>query len=318
MIFNDQNHTAFTQESSLHKFRTEIPNIIFFMDLDPYEFKGYSVFKWTAGDNGISFKSNSTLCKEIGCANPKLIQIKKALQRKDLIKITKQQDQYGGTLPDLVTIVDIWSKNMQEIPRILEEKKQGGGNRRLGGGVIQNKGGGNRRLPKQEPIEEDLKTNKQEGVVVSFFISEEEKKRSILKKYELTDCFLVKIFPFPLEQIRLACEAYDQYSQGKTLENPMGCLWKAIKLAWIPNIEKQDSEKAKSKKAAKMEILIATNRMRVRDLIDKYRDSFSRDYSFFLREDRVELFYPTGITPLPLNEKECIDMLEWYIQTNLK
>jgi len=88
------------EESSMHHYRTEIPNIIFSMGLEPYAFKAYCVLKMTAGDRGSCFKSNETLCAEIGCKEPKLISIKKLLIEMNLIKIRKRRTENGCTITD--------------------------------------------------------------------------------------------------------------------------------------------------------------------------------------------------------------------------
>lgn len=139
---------------SLHHFRTEIPNIIFEMKLDPYEFMLYCVLKRTAGDAGSCFKSNATLCEEIGCQKPKLIEVKKSLQVKGLIKIKKRTRADGCKMPDLINITDMWDKNAE---MYLSKKKStlGGSNLRLPGVVIDDYQGSNLRLPKEDPNEED-------------------------------------------------------------------------------------------------------------------------------------------------------------------
>src|SRR6185312_9737893 len=114
-----------TLESSLHHYRTEIPNIIFEMNLDPYEFKAYCVLKMTAGDNGSCFKGTERLCQEIGCQKPKLIEIKRSLMSKGLIKITKRKHANGSMMPDLITIVDLWVINMKTWLKKYENKKGG-------------------------------------------------------------------------------------------------------------------------------------------------------------------------------------------------
>lgn len=174
-----------TQQSSLHKYRTELPNIIFDMDLDPYEFKAYCVLKKTAGDRGSCFKSNETLCKEIGCQKPKFIEIKKSLSEKGLIKICKQRHKNGGNMPDLVTILDIWDLNMKTMSERIYESK-GGGNLRLPGVVIQDYQGGNRRLHKQDPNEEEPKrtTTEQKNRNAVVFSNRDMEERQTKKKKE--------------------------------------------------------------------------------------------------------------------------------------
>lgn len=138
---------------SLHRYRTEIPNIIFQMKLDPWAFKAYCVFKMTAGDKGVCFKANVTLSEEIGCSIPTLIKLKHQLEEEGLIKIIKRIHENGGNLPDLIQIVDIWPENMQKMSNFYPPR---GGKQDLVGGVNAVNEGSKRRLHKQEPKEQEL------------------------------------------------------------------------------------------------------------------------------------------------------------------
>jgi hypothetical protein len=112
MSMVDENLNDFHEESARSHF-TIIPNIISHMGLDVWEFRAYHAFKETAGDRGACSKSNSTLCLEIGCSLPTLIKIKESLMIKGLIIIRKQFNPNGGSMPDLITIVDMWQKNYE-------------------------------------------------------------------------------------------------------------------------------------------------------------------------------------------------------------
>src|SRR5271170_326780 len=113
MFMKNQDGYEIQDLGSLHHYRTEIPNIIFELNLDPCEFKAYCVFKRTAGDKGSCFKSNNTLCEEIGCSRPTLIKIKKALEDQGLIAVKKRHHESGGDMSDLIQIIDIWEENMK-------------------------------------------------------------------------------------------------------------------------------------------------------------------------------------------------------------
>ena len=138
---------------SLHHYRTELPNILIQMRLTPYELATYFVLKQTAGDNGGCFKSNKTLCDEIGIGKSKLLEIKQSLQARGLITITKRKNPKGDLLPDLITIVDIWAMNMKEM---LEKYHPSGGSlpRKLGSLATQARGSLPRKH-KEEPIQEE-------------------------------------------------------------------------------------------------------------------------------------------------------------------
>lgn len=104
----------------------------------------------TAGDRGGCFKTNSTLCEEIGCSLPTLIKSKKELVEMGLIIISKQKHGLGGSMPDLIQIVDIWPKNMQYLADLQAKKMAGNAQKNfeqksktdLGGSKIDLGGGG--------------------------------------------------------------------------------------------------------------------------------------------------------------------------------
>ena len=175
--------------SSSHNYRTEIPNIIFHMNLTPWEFKAYCVIKKTAGDRGVCFKSNGTLSHEIGCSVPFTIDLKKELVRLNLIKIIKRKNEKGGDIPDLIHIKDIWPQNMEYMGKLFPKNPdndvfkiidmginndKGGGLTTLRGGVNHVKGEGKQRLHKEDPIQEDPK---EESIAISLSSSDQKQER---------------------------------------------------------------------------------------------------------------------------------------------
>lgn len=97
--------------SSLHKYRTEIPNILFEMDLDPFELSFYLYLKRTAGDKGKCWKSNKTLASESKISIRKINYLKISLEKKGLIKITQRKTKDGDQDSSIIEIVDLWPKN---------------------------------------------------------------------------------------------------------------------------------------------------------------------------------------------------------------
>lgn len=159
--------------SSLHHYRTELPNILCKMKLTPHEMATYVVLKMTAGDRGVCFKSSATLCEEIGYGKMKLIETKLSLAKKGLIKITKRKHENGGDLPDLIQIVDIWEYNMLEMPKYFKKNKKqpanGGGLQNGGGGVCKMEGGGLQNGHKQEPLQQEKKEQQQQSPAAAVF-----------------------------------------------------------------------------------------------------------------------------------------------------
>lgn len=105
-------------KSSLHDFRTEVPNIIFNLKLDPYEKALYLEYKRVAGDKGACWQSNQTIAENLQMSIRKLQSTKQVLAKprkelngKSLITITPRKRDDNGDTSDLVTIVDIWEEN---------------------------------------------------------------------------------------------------------------------------------------------------------------------------------------------------------------
>jgi len=142
---NTSNHFSqqqYQDNSSLHHYRTEIPNIIFTYKLNAYEFQLYCLIKRIAGDSSACFKTNKHLAEDMGCSIRKLIDTKKSLISRGLITITKRTDIKNGDLPDLVEIVDIWPQNMQELSKI----------KKVSGGVHKSHTRGAQKSHKEDPI----------------------------------------------------------------------------------------------------------------------------------------------------------------------
>lgn len=164
---NLEQHENHSQDlGSLHHYRTEIPNIVFLLKLEPMLFKAYCVFKMTAGDRGGCFKSNKTLSDEIGCSVPTVMKLKEQLSEIGLITLTKRMHFSGGNMPDLIQITDIWPENMEEMakkyPKKTNSNFNGGCKPDLQGGVNAVNKGCKPGLHKQEHKEEKEIYNKQQ------------------------------------------------------------------------------------------------------------------------------------------------------------
>jgi hypothetical protein len=171
---------------SFHHYRTEIPNIVFMLKLEPMLFKAYCVFKMTAGDKGKCFKSNKTLSDEIGCSVPTVMKLKDQLSEIGLIVLTKRTHESGGCMPDLIQITDIWPENMQEMakkyPKNVNSKFNGGCKPDLQGGVNAVNRGCKPGLHKQEHKEEKEIYNKQQHAASPIAAVFSEKRK--IKKTE--------------------------------------------------------------------------------------------------------------------------------------
>ena len=97
---------------SLHRFRTEIPNIIFFLNLTDTEFRFYCELKRITGENGSCWASNKLLSLRCQISERTITDLKKILDEKKLITVTDRKKENGSRATSLIKIVDIWDENM--------------------------------------------------------------------------------------------------------------------------------------------------------------------------------------------------------------
>lgn len=103
----------------LKKYRTEIPNIVFTLGLDPYALALYCHLKRTAGaaDGGLCYKSTRTLAEETGMSIGKVSEARSELEQpraelggKPLIHVERPQER--GKAVEVVCM-DVWLENFQ-------------------------------------------------------------------------------------------------------------------------------------------------------------------------------------------------------------
>lgn len=104
-------------DGDLRKYRTEIPNIVFTLGLDPYALALYCHLKRTTGaaDGGLCWKSTRTLANETGMSVGKVSEARNELEKerdelggKSLITVERPDDR-GKTAT--VICNDIWPEN---------------------------------------------------------------------------------------------------------------------------------------------------------------------------------------------------------------
>jgi len=93
--------------SSMHRYRTEIPNIIDDMDLSVYAFRLYVRLKRVAGDDGKCFYTTRQLAEQCRMSVGAVSKAKQELVEKDLIRV----DSDGKWVRDNIMIVDMWPAN---------------------------------------------------------------------------------------------------------------------------------------------------------------------------------------------------------------
>ena len=147
-------HFSIKEEKADHHYRTELPNIIFDLDLDSFEFKLYAFIKKVAGDGGGCWKSNPNISKDIDISERKIQNALKVLSSpfellggKSLITIIERKKEDGSPDSNLLIINNIWRINGDHN----RKSDKGGGASDAGGVVHDVREGGAPYAPKEEP-----------------------------------------------------------------------------------------------------------------------------------------------------------------------
>ena len=105
-----------TDDGSLHKYRTEIPNTVVngyrSRDLSVYAKWLYVYLKRVAGDKGQCTQGTTTLMRGAGFSRGQIVKARQELQRSGLIRVSAGTRKNRDTLT--MHITDIWLENMQE------------------------------------------------------------------------------------------------------------------------------------------------------------------------------------------------------------
>jgi hypothetical protein len=110
---------TFKEQNTSHKWRTEIPNILFSAKLTATQFFLYSIIKKSAGDDGGCTKSIKTLSELCNCSERHLQKtLKELCQINPVLKIPliiltirKKDEKHYDT--HLILITDIWAINFE-------------------------------------------------------------------------------------------------------------------------------------------------------------------------------------------------------------
>ncbi len=215
--------------SSNHKYRTELPNIIFELGLTSIQFFVYCAIKKSAGDHGGCTKSTKTLAKICNCS---VRTIHKTIQelseinnfiKKPLILCTHRISEWGDKDTNLITIVDVWEENYlikggsaksappSEISALPSAKSTVG--------VAQNlRQGSAKSAHKQEPIKKNPYEEEQQQRLRQTIVQPVVVFFDILKKDErLTDENRLALMRFTEDRVKLAIEFSHKVTPTKSL-----------------------------------------------------------------------------------------------------
>jgi hypothetical protein len=236
-----------TDLGSLHKYRTEMPNIIDELELDLYEFRLYNKYKRIAGDQGMCIKSSRNLAAECKMSVRKLQQVKKSLAEprellggKPLIKITERKTKSGDPDTDLVEIVDIWPDNFL----YFIQKSRGGGAPHAPGVPHEMREGTAPGAPKEEQTKEEpnirTTTASPKKSAARVVVS------SHLKEFDLTPKLALELSQYPEEKLVKAIKCIER--NGEPVHNVYGFLKRAIEQNWEPKLSDKEAQAIQERK----------------------------------------------------------------------
>lgn len=146
-----------TDRSSLHRYRTEIPNMLLEMDLSVYAMRLYLQIKKIAGDDGKCFYSTRELAEQCRMGTGSVSRAKQELVDRDLIRV--ERDSVNDR--DNITIVDLWPANFAHFARESEppcspqEQPRSTGEHRVPTGNSRVPQGNTIYKDKEEPLKEE-------------------------------------------------------------------------------------------------------------------------------------------------------------------
>lgn len=115
------NSTTLIQEESgndLRKYRTEMPNIVDDMGLDPYSFRLYIHLRRVVGSEGKCWQNTKTLAKICNMSAGKVSDAKKILVRYNLIRVEERDHDES----DIITVLNIWPQNFEHFSALKERE----------------------------------------------------------------------------------------------------------------------------------------------------------------------------------------------------
>jgi hypothetical protein len=98
---------SYNNKTDAHKWRTEIPNVVFDMGLSLSAVCLYGYIKRKVAYKRKFWKSISTLAKESGMSHNLVVKAKKELVKLGLIKVVEIKSQYQGGASDMIIMTDI-------------------------------------------------------------------------------------------------------------------------------------------------------------------------------------------------------------------
>lgn len=314
--------------SSSKSFFTQLPNILFELDLTPMEFRFYCQLKKICGESGACWQSKVCIAKSMGITDRTVQDLKKSLSKpleklgnKPLIIITKRFNEQGDRDSDLIQLTDLWIDNAEHF--INKSKNRGGENISPGVGKIFPQGGENI-SPKEEPFQEDLfkennnnklKNGKSEEEPPKVVVVSSDLKKKI-EGLELSKTTLAIMQNYTEKEVEQALKCLDQYPDPASKD---AFILSALRKEWKPKDTEEDLDKylQENRKIAEKVSDDCRDACVYRRSFEKSKNSIPWPISFIAEKD--ELIVSQGLYMIiPISYRKKPEDFKNELKTHLK
>jgi hypothetical protein len=284
------------EEKPDHHFRTEMPNIIFDIQLDPFTIAVYGHLKRVAGDNGYCWKSYKKIAESCMMSETKVKECMKILSEVNLflnsplVKIQERFKSDGSKDSNLITIIPIWRLNVEFF------RSGGGGSPENPGVGRQKTGGGSPQSYKEEPYKKEHKeettTTAIQTPVVVVSPSDQKEKMDILEKIPLLAKKDQICQDYSLEQIK---NAYKALNSARNVRTSAGFFIEALKDDYTPIKTKEEKQQQSIEDMEKY-------KEQAEKLYEEFEELMTFEVNFKVFDTRIEMKESSGIFPVAFNE----------------
>ena len=148
--------------------------------------------------------------------------------------------------------------------------------------------------------------NKQQDVVVV-----PSEIRKMFEEFSLNDEKLLEFAKIPIEELRNRILAYEQYRDKRYIDNPTGCIIRAVEESWKPS-EKPSQEKQQQTEQEQRDKLFKENHKQALELKEVYQSQFTRQKYFSVLSKGVEVIFDNRCGIIEFLEKDCILTLKRF------
>lgn len=151
--------------------------------------------------------------------------------------------------------------------------------------------------------------------VVVVLSSPDQEKLDLLNPYHFDPQTLEKLATFPADRIKTAISALEQRIASKGIANPSGFLRVAIIQGWRPNQLNENSQNNLEQKTDRIRTKTINNIKIANKMIENYIPT--EQCKAYISDSVAYLITPSGCFPLDMAEDDSLDILSFYLETNL-